>query len=148
MRFGLYPPRTVSDGGFRGQRKAPRGGEHGGRRAVWLGTMAAVMVPGFEALAAVLSVLSRGADGERYSGYFPESIRNTWRKMRCLSGGRERYRPWQAMRGIPRGRWQGGCGPRCIPGEGCPHPVHVWAACALSGRGVCEGASVTLWIIR
>ena len=111
-------------------------GGHGGRREVRLGTMAAVMVPGFEALDALLSVLSRGADGERYSGYFPESIRNTWRKMRCLSGGRERYRPWQAMRGIPRGRWQGGCGPRCIPGAGglvIGHPVHVWVACALSG---------------
>ena len=53
-------------------------GGHGGRRAVWLGTMAAVMVPGFEALAAVLSVLSRGADGGRVfrilSGKYPEYL--------------------------------------------------------------------------
>ncbi len=78
MRFGLHPPRTVSDGGFRSQRQAPRGGEHGGRREVRLGTMAAVMVPGFEALAALLSVLSRGADGGRVfrilSGKYPEYL--------------------------------------------------------------------------
>jgi hypothetical protein len=40
--------------------------------------MAAVMVPGFEALAAVLSVLSRGADGGRVfrilSGKYPEYL--------------------------------------------------------------------------
>ncbi len=119
-------------------------GGHGGRRAVWLGTMAAVMVPGFEALAAVLSVLSRGADGGRVfrilSGKYPEYLAENAVPFR----GRERYRPWQAMRGIPRGRWQGGCGPCCIPGAGCPHPASVQAACALSGRWVCAGASVTL----
>ncbi len=105
------------------------------------------MVPGFEAPAAVLSVLSRGADGGRVfrilSGKYPEYLAENAVPFR----GRERYRPWQAMRGIPRGRWQGGCGPRCIPGEGglvIGHPVHVWAACALSGRWVCAGVSVTL----
>jgi hypothetical protein len=40
--------------------------------------MAAVMVPGFEALAAVLSVLSRGAEGGRVfrilSGKYPEYL--------------------------------------------------------------------------
>ena len=61
--------------------------------------MAAVMVLGFEALAAVLSVLSRGADGGRVfrilSGKYPEYLAENAVPFR----GRERYRPWQAMRG-------------------------------------------------
>ena len=70
--------------------------------------MAAVMGLGFEALAALLSVLqqgaglhgNRGADGEKVfrilSGKYPEYLAENAVPFR----GRERYRPWQAMRGI------------------------------------------------
>ena len=95
--------------------------------------MAAVMVPGFEALAAVLSVLSRGADGGRVfrilSGKYPEYLAENAVPFR----GRERYRPWQAMRGHTARALARGLRPPLHPRRALPHPVHVWAACALGG---------------
>ena len=46
------------------------------------------------------------------------------------------------MRGIPRGRWQGGCGPRCIPGGRAGHWPSgscLGGLCAERALGVCGG---------
>ena len=110
---------------------------HGGRREVRLGTMAAVMVPGFEALAAVLS---RGADGRRVfrilSGKYPEYLAENAVPFR----GRARYRPWQAMRGHTARALARGLRPPLHPRRGLPPSGFCsgggWVAGA---RGVCGG---------
>jgi hypothetical protein len=98
------------------------------------------MVPGFEALAAVLSVLSRGADGGRVfrilSGKYPEYLAENSVPFR----GRERYRPWQAMRGHTARALARGLRPPLHPRRGLPPSGFCSGGlCAERARGVCGG---------
>ena len=98
------------------------------------------MVPGFEALAALLSVLSRGADGGRVfrilSGKYPEYLAENAVPFR----GRERYRPWQAMRGHTALALARGLRPPLHPRRGLPPSGFCSGGlCAERARGVCGG---------